>query len=451
MQLNSGYPDAFLSRMKGQLGDEYDAFLDSLLLPAPVSVRSNPYKVSEHFEKEECVPWCSNGRYLKERPSFTFDPLFHAGTYYVQEASSMFIEQAWKTINPQNKTVRLLDLCAAPGGKSTHLLSLMNGSSLLVTNEVIPARNKILQENISKWGCANVVVTQNKASDFPALGNYFDIVLVDAPCSGEGLFRKDKEAVEEWSEKNVQMCSVRQKEILESAIGCLKPQGYLIYSTCTFASAENDENMKWLATQGMDIIKPEMSDFGQAKTTYGYQFYPHKIRGEGYYIAVARKTEDTSSYSAPRETQKPNPKKLLKQKTDFSFAKGYLNPDKFEFHSKNEFLFALPVALNNEFLFLEKHLYLRQAGISLGHLKGKDFIPSHDLALCNAITPSVNAVELNLEDAISYLRCNAPSVKTSLRGWVLAQYKGFNLGWMKVMEGRINNYFPKERRILKQP
>ncbi len=429
------YPEAFLQRMQNYLGNDFEKFLESLNEASPVSVRFNPNKKAEtRLPLAEQVPWCDTAHYLTERPSFTFDPLFHAGVYYVQEASSMFLEQVWKQINPENKTVRVLDLCAAPGGKSTHLLSLMNEESLLVSNEVIPNRNKILQENITKWGNANCIITQNKTEDFAELENFFDIVVVDAPCSGEGLFRKDKDAVQEWSERNVTMCAVRQKEILQHALACLAPGGFLIYSTCTFEPEEND--MK-IAECGMPIAELEIPDYGQLKTKYGYQFYPHKIKGEGFYMSVVQKDGGTTS----------DKRNLQSSIFNLLFLQ---NADNFVEHKKNDFLFAIQKNIYADFLFLEKQLYIRHAGIYTGTVKGKDFLPSHDLALSNFCKRDLPSVELDEEEAISFLRSEAPKLKTDLRGWCIATYKGINLGWMKVLDNRINNYFPKELRILKR-
>ena len=443
MSATVNYPEAFLDRMKNVLGDEFEAFVQSLDCPSPTSIRLNPRKTVADiiYTNTEQIPWCENGRYLSERPSFTFDPLFHAGAYYVQEASSMFVEEIWKQINPENKTVKVLDLCAAPGGKSTHLLSLMNEKSLLVSNELIPNRNKILQQNITKWGTANCIITQNKPEDFAALEDYFDIILIDAPCSGEGLFRKDKNAIDEWSEKNVALCAVRQKDILEQAVNALKPGGFLIYSTCTFEAVENDER---ISDYGLQIADVEIQNSGQVKTNYGYQFYPHKVKGEGFYISVMKK-ETTDDKSQKIDTRHKT--QDTRQKTAVHFLQ---NPDQFVEHTKNEFLFAIPQHLYADFLFLEKQLYIRQAGIFMGTVKGKDFLPSQDLALSNSIKTDLPSVELNYEEAISFLRCETPKLKTENRGWCLATFKGLNLGWMKVMDGRINNYFQKEWRILKQ-
>lgn len=447
------YPQEFTQQMKATLGDEYPSFVESLDAPPPVSLRMNPYKLSEQFQKNEKITWCEGGRYLPERPSFTFDPLFHAGSYYVQEASSMFLEQIWQQINPENKTVRVLDMCAAPGGKSTHLLSLMSGDSLLVSNEVISHRNKVLQENITKWGTANCIVTQNKAENFSALQNYFDIILVDAPCSGEGLFRKDKAAIEEWDEKNVAMCSLRQKEILRYALYSLKPGGFLIYSTCTYEPDENDHIISWLNEFSLSPFPLPVVKDNIVKTNHGYQFFPHRVKGEGFYISLLKKEETTYSehlsnnvkmlqHSPYRQT---NNTKLLCAGSDFLSS-----ADDFTFIEKKELLFAIPNHLFNDFQSLSSQLYIRQAGIFMGAVKGKDFIPSHDLALSVHLKKELPSVELSLEQAIAYLRCESIFPLTDHRGWVLARYKGFNIGWLKIMESRANNYYPKEWRILKQ-
>jgi 16S rRNA C967 or C1407 C5-methylase (RsmB/RsmF family)/NOL1/NOP2/fmu family ribosome biogenesis protein len=449
MKTETKYPEAFLERMRNILKEEYDAFIESMEQPSPTSVRVNPFKRISKFDEEEKVEWCETGRYLKERPSFTFDPLFHAGCYYVQEASSMFIEQAWKQINPDNKTVRVLDMCAAPGGKSTHLLSLMTKESLLVSNELISNRNNALQQNIVKWGTANCIVTQNDPKDFARLEEFFDIILVDAPCSGEGLFRKDKNAIDEWSENNVAMCTPRQKEILQHAITCLKPGGFIIYSTCTFEPSENDEQ---LAKNGLKIIPLDLQNFGLSKTTYGHQAFPHKIKGEGFYIAVLQKpNEETLQVPITKyKEQSTNDKQQTTNNKQLILQQYLIEAEGFQPYTKGEFIFAIPKYFYPEFQLMEKHLYIRHAGIFMGTMKGKDFLPSHDLALCNHVKQDLPSVELSYEEAISYLRAEAPKIKSELRGWCLAKYENRNLGWMKLLEGRINNYFPKELRILKE-
>jgi 16S rRNA C967 or C1407 C5-methylase (RsmB/RsmF family)/NOL1/NOP2/fmu family ribosome biogenesis protein len=438
------YPESFITYIKAILGGEAAVFFESLDKDAPTSIRLNPFKPTEEFKNCEPILWCANGRYLNERPSFTFDPLFRAGTYYVQEASSMFLEQAYQTANPQNKAVKVLDMCAAPGGKSTHLLSLINEDSLLVSNEVIPNRNYTLQENITKWGVANSIVTQNKTVDFTRLPGYFDIVVVDAPCSGEGLFRKDKNAVEEWSEKNVAICSARQKEILQHGIACCREGGIIIYSTCTYEKTENDDSVQFCIDNGCETLPLANIPEGVIVTKYGYQFFPHLIRGEGFYLALLRKKE-TGGLSSSTISRKF--KSSLNQ---LVLSEHYLkNSERFCVLERNEKFYAIPQNLLNDFQLLSSNLYIRQAGICLGTYKGKDFLPAHELSLSIYLRENIPSVELSYDEAIAYLRCDNIKLNTHHKGWAVARYKGFNLGWMKILDNRVNNYYPKEWRILK--
>lgn len=353
----------------------------------------------------------------------------------------MFVEQAWKKINPDNKPVRVLDMCAAPGGKSTHLLSLMSEASLLVSNEIIPNRNKILQQNIVKWGTANCIVTQNKPEDFTALEGFFDIILIDAPCSGEGLFRKDKDAIAEWSERNVELCAIRQKDILEHAVACLKPGGYMIYSTCTFEDVENDNQ---IADCELENCGLEIQNTGIVKKEHGYQFYPHRVKGEGFYLSLVQKPGESNIAA-------PEPATVKANHAYAAIWQQYLEqPAGFIPHVKNDMLFAIPATLYTDFLFIEKHFYIRHAGLFMGTLKGKDFLPSHDLALSIHLKKGLPSIEVNHDDAISYLRCETPKIKPEFTGWGLVTHQQYPLGWIKAMPGRFNNYFPKELRILKR-
>ena len=282
--------------MQHQLGNAFVAFEEALQQPSPVSIRYNPYKKTSHKLGEQ-VPWAKEGRYLHERPSFTLDPTFHGGAYYVQEGSSLFLEQAVKQSVDLTQPLRVLDLCAAPGGKSTHLLSLLNKESLLVANEVIRSRAAILSENIQKWGHCNVLVTNCDPHQFQHLEGYFDLIVLDAPCSGEGLFRKDKNAMDEWSVNNVELCAQRQQRIIADVWPALKENGVLIYSTCTYNEKENEANLAWLESQhGCEFIPLTLNtDWGieevKKDRVIGYRFYPHKVKGEGFFLSAVRKTE----------------------------------------------------------------------------------------------------------------------------------------------------------------
>ncbi|MCH5597279.1 RsmB/NOP family class I SAM-dependent RNA methyltransferase [Niabella ginsengisoli] len=279
-------------------GFNEDAFVDVHQSGRQItSLRRNPHKIRKdsldsHFKDvlDQPVTWSQYGHYLSQRPSFTFDPLFHAGCYYVQEASSMFLEQALKQTVDLSKPLKVLDLCAAPGGKSTHLQSLISNDSLLVSNEVIRQRVNILKDNIIKWGSSNVVVTSNDAKDFSKLKGYFDVIVVDAPCSGSGLFRKDGNAINEWSENNVMLCNQRQQRILADVMPALKEDGVLIYSTCSYSKDENEDITNWLANEFQIAnlkleIKPDwnITEVKTFSNHYGYRFWPHLTKGEGFF------------------------------------------------------------------------------------------------------------------------------------------------------------------------
>ena len=283
------FPPEFVNGLTETLGAERAERLLSALSAEPaVSVRVNPFKMTlaslrAHFGPlaGDPVPWApEEGLYLTGRPSFTFDPLFHAGAYYVQEASSMYVgrlfEQALAQLG-RRAGLRVLDLCAAPGGKTTQLLSHLDERSMLVANEVVPARATVLAENVARWGCANVAVTSSDPSAFAALKDCFDVAVVDAPCSGEGMFRKDPRAVAEWSPDTVRLCVARQRRILADMWPSLRAGGFLIYSTCTFNPHENEENVDWMCqTLGGESLSLR-------------HFYPGEDRGEGFFAALIRK------------------------------------------------------------------------------------------------------------------------------------------------------------------
>lgn len=434
-------PIEFLQRAQKFVGDEHEAFLRSLSDPSPVSIRVNPGKRSGQFEDNERIPWSAEGRYLDERPSFTFDPLFHAGCYYVQEASSQFLEVAFNQARKElGNGIKILDLCAAPGGKSTHLLSLMNDGDLLVSNEVVASRNKILRQNIQKWGKANAVVTQSDPSHFESLAGFFDIVVVDAPCSGEGMFRKEEEAITQWSPELVASCSRRQSDILPHACKALRHGGILMYSTCTFESAENDDQIKGLIEEyAMESIPVSYDDDRIVEKQFGKMFFPHRVKGEGFYQAMLRKnSEEKSNRRAPA---------LKEDKKNRAWLEKYLKSDKsyYSFRSENN-LFAIPGIHVDAIGELADKLYIRQSGIEMGELKGDTLIPSPALALSLQLRDDVPSIEFSEAEAIKFLQGETLPPNPG-NDWYVAKHKGFALGWLKHAGSRSNNYYPKEWRI----
>lgn len=434
-------PEAFIARVNNYLGDDATALLQSLQTSAPTSIRHNPKKLIA-IELNEKVAWCDSGFYLQERPIFTLDPFFQAGCYYVQEAASMFLGYALKQTINQEESIVALDLCAAPGGKSTHILASISANSTLISNEIISNRNKILRENLTKWGYANSIVTQNDASQFAASEMQFDVIVVDAPCSGEGLFRKDPAAIEEWSVENVNLCSSRQINILDEIKECLKENGLLFYSTCTYEPSENDDQIeRLLATKEFEIVKLKDVPQGITLTKYGYQFYPHKTKGEGFYLAVLKKTTE-----APTSKDKGK-SKSSKSSTDQYLGTCLKNPEDFTSMQFKEFILAIPHHTNMVFQKINSKLHIKSVGLTLGTPKGKDFIPAHELALSIDINPEIKRIELSKEDALIYMKCDAIKIDSDYKGWAVVTYQNQGLGWIKLVPGRVNNYFPKELRI----
>ena len=447
----AGLPTAFRQQMQAQLGADYAAFETALTQPTPVSIRINPRKNALDTSTLERVPWCADGFYLPERPSFTLDPLFQAGAYYVQEASSMLLAEVLRQTVNLDRPLRVLDLCAAPGGKSTLMASTLHPDSLIICNEVIRSRVSVLRENIDKWGYSNVVVSNHDPEELATLASFFDVVLVDAPCSGEGLFRKDPDAMNEWSTDSVQMCSARQKRILSAAAPLLDTGGALIYSTCTYNDDENMENVRYLTENGFRnyplVLPPEwnivMKDIDGSE---GHQCYPHQVRGEGFFISAFKKTGFTAPLKADARTFRSI--RALRTREAASAAKWLQNPAEFSLWEKpNGDVMALPKALEKQFLGLDVALKNKGFGLEIGQFKGTDFIPSHALALSTAINQNLPAVALSKENALRYFKKENLVLDEPVNGWLLAQYNKVNIGWMKGVGNRVNNYLPKDWRI----
>ena len=380
-------PEEFIQETRLLMGEErFNSYLEAFNEEAPTSIRLNTKKVSQEVSPS-VIPWCEEGYYLEGRPQFTFDPLFHAGCYYVQEAASMFVSHVLKAVLPSissGTAIEALDMCAAPGGKSTALLNVLSDDSLLVSNEPIPTRAQILLENITKWGASNCIVTNNYPRDFRKAKAQFDVILCDVPCSGEGMFRKDPATIGEWSLQNVEKCWRLQREIVADAWECLNPGGILIYSTCTFNTKENEENVRWIIdTYDAEILeiptKPEWHIRGSLLEGFDapvYRFIPGITQSEGLFMAVFRKGGINSGADT-----KNNLQRLKVLKADF---------------------------------------------------------PEGDFP----------QVELPYSEALKYLRGEALTLPADTpRGFVTVTYKGFPLGPAKNIGNRANNLYPKPWRI----
>ena len=446
-------PIDFIHRTQALLGDkEYEKLAKALQEEVPVSIRTNPQKGMQ-ITNGTPVAWCETGFYLPERPSFTFDPLFHAGAYYVQEASSMFLEQALKQWI--HKPVVCLDLCAAPGGKSTHLQSLLPQGSVLVSNEVIRSRSYVLAENIQKWGFPANIVTNNDPEEIGALTHLFDIIVADVPCSGEGMFRKDSDSTGEWSVGNVELCAARQKRIIHDIWNALKPGGLLIYSTCTYNTEEDEENIHYiiekLGAQPENIpVNPEWNICGALKHDIPvYRFFPHRTKGEGFFLAVLRKAEGDVETIRYRNKSK---EKKAKGKNTPAMPKeviNYLTPDDYIPTWKDNRLYLLPPEVQAIYPLLQEKLHILTAGVEIGELKGKDLIPAQSLALSIRLNRNVfPEVEVDWNQAIAYLRKETLTLsETTPKGYALLTYRNRPIGFVKHLGNRANNLYPQEWRI----
>jgi NOL1/NOP2/fmu family ribosome biogenesis protein len=360
----------------------------------------------------------------------------------------MFLEQVIRQTADLNEKLKVLDLCAAPGGKSTHISDLIGSDGFMVANEAIRSRATILAETLTKWGAGNTLVTQNDPGAFGRLPGYFDIINVDAPCSGEGMFRSEI-AVNEWSVNNTLHCAERQKRILMDVWPALKDNGILIYSTCTFNPGENEENLKWLIDKKKaECIRLAVSDYCgiteiDFEGIFGYGFYPDKIRGEGFFVSAIRKKEhqDSVRVKGHKLTDlKPSGKEL-------SAAGSVTNFSGDRILKWGDELIAVPVHMD-DYTHLFRNLKIVKAGTKLFYIKNNNFLPAHELALSQSLKKdSYPEKELDLRNAIAFLRRDNFIPGDTPNGWNLVTYRGVNLGFIKNIGNRINNYFPVEWRI----
>ncbi|MGN0310174.1 MAG: rRNA cytosine-C5-methyltransferase [Bacteroides sp.] len=466
--MNNVLPQDFVCSMRQLLGaEEYERFAAGMQCEPMVSVRLNPWrKAVSSFPLEAPVPWCTEGYYLKERPLFTLDPLFHAGAYYVQEASSMFLEQVMQRY-VGDEAVAMLDLCAAPGGKSTHARALLPEGSLLVSNEVMKTRAQILAENLTKWGYPDVVVTRSDPADFAALEGAFDVLLTDVPCSGEGMFRKDEGAISDWSLENVELCRQRQQRILADVWPALKPGGLLIYSTCTYNIKEDEANVEWICCElGAEVLPVEVeSAWGitgnlmPGSTLPVARFLPHRTKGEGLFMAALRKADAPVEYGGGRKGRRGASSSAADEKAlgrllnrqQQGQLRSWLQEEesRYALLPQGERVLAFPQRWLPLLQRLKEHLYLLQAGVALAEVKGRDLNPCHALAMSRLLRSGAFAeVEVGHEEALSYLRREVLQLPSDTpRGFVLITHQGVPLGFVKHLGTRANNLYPQEWRI----
>ncbi len=451
--------EGFIKTTEPLMGSvRWQRFQDSLLEERPVSIHLNKMKAGDMkvspaiLDKE--VPWCANGYYLTQRPAFTFDPLWHAGLYYVQEAASMFISEVLRQHVFQPVTA--LDLCAAPGGKSLLLRDTLPAGSLLFSNEPMRHRANILSENIQKQGHPDVIVTNNYAKDYLRSGLLFDLILTDMPCSGEGMFRKEPEAVQQWNPQLVEQCAQLQREILNDIWPCLKTGGILIYSTCTFNVKENEENIRYILDHyDAEVLKVDIPKEWNITPSLSEdlpypvcRFIPGMTQSEGLFMTVIRKKDGEQSNRKKDKKDKKKTKQGGKvNKTPI--PQWLLHQDEYQVVWKEDQLSAIHQQWYDTYVVAENTLKILHAGVPMAVSKGKDIIPCHALSLSTAIDSTVfPTIDVDAPTSLQYLRKETITLPETLpKGFVLITFRKHPIGFVKNLGNRTNNLFPAEWKI----
>lgn len=439
-------PEEFIEQLRVLLPGEWEALAEAITTTEPsVAVRVNDMRGVGVPSSARRVPWCEQGFYLQDRPVFTFDTDWHAGHYYVQDASSMFIAHVIRHFI--HEPVRYLDLCAAPGGKTTAAIQALPEPSLVVANEIVPPRARVLADNVIRWGHPRCVVTSNAPAQIGKLTHFFDVIATDVPCSGEGMMRKDDEAVAQWSPALVEQCAQRQREILTDVWSALRPGGLLIYSTCTYNRQENEQMAEFIVNElgATSLEVPIESDWkihpAIGSDSHCYRFMPHRVDGEGLFMAVFRKAGD-----APRQI--PRIKEKMPKKSD-EIGKNWLaNPDEFVIDQQGDMFIAVPQDISREVTALRASLNVLHAGVELATVMGRKTVPHPALAMSTARAADAFPVcEVDYPTALRYLRGESVCLDGP-RGYVLVAHQGAVLGFANNLGNRANNLYPKPQRIL---
>lgn len=430
---------------------EFDGLEEGLSRPPSVSVRFNRGKGCRPPEGSDTVAWCDNGCYLPQRPQFTFDVAMHQGLYYVQDASSMIHSRIVARL-AGNRPVNYLDACAAPGGKTTAAIDALPAGSLVVANEFVYQRASVLNENLKKWGYPNCIVTRGDTARFRKTKEMFDIIAADVPCSGEGMFRKDEEAVAQWTPRLVEECAMRQREIIGNLWPALRPGGYFIYSTCTFNRKENEDIADFILTNfDAEAVDPDFpEEWGIVSRGNCRHFIPGRIRGEGLTVAVFRKA-GTAFVDEPRQKgkKKDRPVKNAVKLPD-DVRNWIAAPEDYEFAIEGETVVASPTSTVAKAIISACDVVSH--GVEVATVKGHDFIPTQGLALSTLLNrEAFPSVEVDYPTAIAYLRKDTVTLCDAPRGFVLLTYRDIPLGFVKNLGNRANNLYPSQWRILSTP
>ncbi|MBQ7205042.1 MAG: rRNA cytosine-C5-methyltransferase [Muribaculaceae bacterium] len=437
---------AFIEQLRGLLPAEWEALAQAITSSEPsVAVRVNEARGATAPADARLVPWCGKGFYLQDRPTFTFDTDWHAGRYYVQDASSMFIAHVIRSLI--HEPVRYLDLCAAPGGKTTAALQALLPRSLVVANEIIPPRARVLADNVIRWGNPRSVVTSNAPAHLGKMTHFFDVIAADVPCSGEGMMRKDDEAVAQWSPALVEQCAQRQREILTDVWPALRPGGLLIYSTCTYNRQENEEMADFIVNElGATSLEVPIEPDWNIHPAIGsdcdcYRFMPHRVDGEGLFMAAFRKQGN-----APRQDIRFKEKSA--KKTDATGLDWLSCPDDYVMDQQGDLLIAVPQDIRREVAALRSSLNVLHAGVELASIMGRKTVPHHALAMSTERAADAFPVcAVDYMSALRYLRGESITVDAP-RGYILIAHEGAILGFANNLGNRANNLYPKSQRIL---